>query len=373
MTPTKILSLGFPKMKKERGEKRDFLPDFFKRFLCDDISIYLEQGYGSQLGFSEEDYVKANSGIIFSEKDEVFKQHLIVVIRSPEFDDIEKMRPGSGLLAMLHYETRPYLIDLLKRKQIYAFSLDSIVDDNNERLVVTYEMTALGGIHTAFSKLNEQHKEKMILLNKPIKVTIIGMGKLGMQAGRISFGEFNEYELGKKGVAGISVQFLEKEIMEHPSSVKEILERTDLLVDATKRPDPTRIIIPNDLLGSLPENSIILDLTADPYEKRENGYQVKAIEGIPHGSLDQYIFEVEDSAWNDIPSVVQSQNRRITISCNAWPGVMAKECMNVYADKMWPFIKLIGEKGFQMNINSDDSYERALKRSTIDFFEAENK
>lgn len=373
MTPTQILRLGFPKMKKEKGEKRDFLPDFFTRFLGDNLSIYLEKGYGSQLGFSEEDYLMANSRIIFSEKDEVFKQQLIVVIRSPEFDDIEKMRPGSGLLAMLHYETRPYLLDLLKKKQIHAFSLDSIVDDNNERLVVSYEMTALGGIHTAFSKLHELHKEKMILSNKPIKVSIIGMGKLGVHAGRISFGQFNEYELGKKGVNGISVQFLEREIMEYPSSVKEILEQTDLLVDATKRPDPTRIIIANDLLGSLPKHAIVLDLTADPYEKRDDGYQVKAIEGIPHGSLDQYIFDVEDSAWNDIPSVVQSQNRRLTISCNAWPGVMAKECMNVYAEKMWPFIKLIGEKGFQMNINSDSSNERALKRATIDFFEEKNQ
>jgi hypothetical protein len=66
---------------------------------------------------------------------------------------------------------------------------------------------------------------------------------------------------------------------------------------------------------------------------------------------------------------VNTQNRRITISCNAWPGVVPKECMQEYGKKIKPFLQLLLHKGFELNPAADDSNERALYRSTIPYFQ----
>lgn len=359
-------------MNKEEGERRDFLPHFFKGFLTLDVEVYLEKGYGNKLGHNESDYLTENINIKFVSQDELYKKDLIVVIRSPEVELINKMHPGSGLISMLHYETRPELKKLLKEREINAYSLDSIVNDFNTRLVVTYEMTALGGVHTAFSKMNENILNGEKNKEGPIKVTILGMGKLGIEAGLCAFRMYNQFKFQEKGVNGISIEFLDKEITSFSNAVTKILKDTDLLVDATRRPDPTKIIIPNQLINFLHKDAIILDLTADPYDTTNSKFQGKAIEGIPHGNLNKFIFDVDDvDDWNDdlIPVHVNKEHRRTTVSCNAWPGVMAKECMQVYGEKIWPFIKILILNAFILNENSDDSNERALYRSTISFFD----
>jgi hypothetical protein len=44
------------------------------------------------------------------------------------------------------------------------------------------------------------------------------------------------------------------------------LEETDLLIDATRRADPSRSVVPNAWLAALPADGVILDLACDPYD-----------------------------------------------------------------------------------------------------------
>ncbi|TLS38398.1 alanine dehydrogenase [Pseudalkalibacillus caeni] len=351
-------------MDKEQGEKRDFLPDFFADFINYDTSVYLEKGYGEKLGYIEEDYLQVNPNISFVKREEVFNKDLIVVIRSPEYEWIKQMKPNSSLLSMLHYETRPALLKLLKEKKINAFSLDSIVDDDFKRMMVTYEMTAYGGVYHAL-----EHIDKSKVDNRPLKVTIMGLGNLGVEAGRCFSRLYNEFNLKEKNIHGVRVEYLEREITPFKEELKAIFEETDILVDATKRPDPEKVIIPNSLLNYLPEHAVVLDLTADPYEEKNGVQQGKAIEGLPHGNIDEYVFPVSHGKWNELPGYVDSDNRRLAISCNAWPSVTPDKCMEVYGKKIRPFIDVLLRNGTSLDAHSKDLYERALYRSTIPYFE----
>jgi len=49
---TVIRTIGFPRMQKEPSEKRVFLPEFIQYLASKNISIYLEEGYGSRSGFT---------------------------------------------------------------------------------------------------------------------------------------------------------------------------------------------------------------------------------------------------------------------------------------------------------------------------------
>jgi alanine dehydrogenase len=51
---------------------------------------------------------------------------------------------------------------------------------------------------------------------------------------------------------------------------------------------------------------VVLDATADPYVAESEPIQVKAIEGIPTGNLNQYEFPPDDPAFDRLPKGVSS-------------------------------------------------------------------
>ena len=67
-------TLGFPRMHKEKGEIRAFLPDFFEKLEVNGAKIYIEEGYGSKMGYTKEDYLSVNKNIEFVSKEESYKQ-----------------------------------------------------------------------------------------------------------------------------------------------------------------------------------------------------------------------------------------------------------------------------------------------------------
>ena len=45
-------TIGFPRMMKEPGEKRVFLPEFIQFLARAGLTVYIEEGYGSRSGFT---------------------------------------------------------------------------------------------------------------------------------------------------------------------------------------------------------------------------------------------------------------------------------------------------------------------------------
>ena len=170
-------------------------------------------------------------------------------------------------MAMLHYESRLKLVQELKKRRIISYSLDSIVDDNNKRMVVSYKVTVWNGVHIAFKELEKRRGDFYSPNREPCLVAIMGMGNLGIQAGKASL-RFGDEQIFKKirehRLPGISVVYLEKEVTYCTGFISNLFTKLDILIDATKRIDFTKYIIPNNLLGNLKKDALILDLTCGP-------------------------------------------------------------------------------------------------------------
>ncbi len=116
-------------------------------------------------------------------------------------------------------------------------------------------------------------------------------------------------------IPGNIVQVIDYDLTPHKEQLRALLETTHLLVNATQRKNPSQIIIPNALLGLMPAHAVLLDLSVDPYDFKNKPYEVKGIEGIPQGDLDQYIFSPDDPAWDQLPAQVSTTHRRWAVSC----------------------------------------------------------
>jgi len=367
----KPITIGFARMHKEPGERRDFLPRFVARLEQLGARIILEYGYGSGMSFVEEDYRQNAPNVKFASRAQVYQQDYVLVLRYTEDEDISHMRPGACLISMLHYPTRPNRVAFLRSLGIETISLDSLKDDSGRRMVENLKAVAWNGIEAAFKVLRSTYPEPGFgnADRPPIKVTLLGAGAVGshvIQAATRYGNEAQRSRMAAAGIPGVQVTVVDYDLTPHERIMRPILEGTDVLVDATQRPDPRQPVIPNAWISFLPEHSVLLDLSVDPYDCEGESLIVKGIEGIPQGNLDQYIFAPNDPAFEHLPSCISAQNRRYSVSCYSWPGIYPRKCMAVYGRQIGPFISKLIEVGGVQNINPQGSFfERAIVRALL--------
>ena len=368
----KKIRIGLARMHQEPGEKRDFLPEFVSCLENFGAEVFLEHAYGVGEGLTEEDYRKAAPGVTFTSLEEVYQQDIVLVLRYPGDEKVRWMHPGACLVSMLHYPTRPLRVKFLREQGIQAVSLDSIKDDMGRRLVENLRSVGWNGVEVAFEVLAKIYPPPGIESpdRNPIKVSVMGAGAVGMFAIQAAVRYGNEAtwkKMAKTGATGVQVTAMEYDLTNHPAIMHQILKYTDILIDATQRPNPSRPIIPNDWIGVMRPYAVLLDLSVDPYECTEAGLQiVKGIEGVPHGNLDQYVFAPDDPAFNQLPECVDTRNRRWSVSCYSWPGIHPKVCMENYGKQLDPLFENIILAGGVQNITSDGNFfHRALSRAML--------
>jgi alanine dehydrogenase len=362
---------GLARMHYEENERRDFLPDFVKYLQHNGAQVLLEDGYGSGMGYSHQDYLGPTNSIQFGPLEEVFRQDYVLVLRCPPDEQIRLMKPGACLISMLHFPTQPKRLELLRDLGLEAVSLDSLKDDTGRRLVENLRAVAWNGIEVAFEVLARTYPPPGFeSINRyPVRVTVLGAGAVGIQVVRAAARYGNpalHRRLADQGIPGVQVTALEYDSTRHERVMRPILESTDILVDATQRPDPTRPVIPNQWVGWLPEHAVLLDLSVDPYDCTLDPPFMKGIEGIPQGNLDQYKFSPDDPAYDQMPACYDTTHRREAVSCYSWPGIYPNACMEVYGKQLMPIMRKILERGGVHNIQPNGHFfERAITRARL--------
>jgi len=358
-------------MHLEPGEKRDFLPEFVQRLYHFGFEVFLEHGYGVGMGYREEDYLSLAPTAQFTTFEETLQKEIVLVLRYPGDKALSAMRPGACLISMLHFPTRPHRVTLLREIGLEAISLDSIKDDVGRRLIENLRSVAWNGVEVSFKVLKEHYPPPGLEdpHRLPIKVTVLGAGAVGMFAIQAAIRYGNEetwHHMASIGATGVQVTAVDYDLTNHPAIIQQILKYTDILVDATQRPDPTKPVVPNEWIGLMRPHAVLLDLSVDPYDCEPEFRSVKGIEGIPQGNLDQYIFMPEDPAYDAIPPCVQTKERRLAVSCYSWPGIYPKECMDLYGKQLAPLLHEIAKRHGVQNIHPSGSFfQRAIARAML--------
>jgi alanine dehydrogenase len=217
----------------------------------------------------------------------------------------------------------------------------------------------LAQIHPAFD-----HPER-----PAIRVTILGSGAV---AGAALFGatRYGDQDLHSRMVArrvkGVEVTAVDFDLTNDEAYMRSRLSETDVLVDATRRPDPSKIVIPNAWLEVLPDHAVICDLTADPYDHSLDPPICKAIEGVPHGTLEHYVFRTNDPVYQPLSEFVNTSNRRVTVSCYSWPGLHPRASMAVYGSQLESILDVVLTKRPEdWDITSDKHLERSVARAEV--------
>ena len=356
------MTLGLPRMGQEPEERRDFLPSLAHHVANLGFGVSIETGLGARMGYSNRDYLDASERVRIVDRDEAFAQDVVLILRSPD-DRFELMRPGATLVSMLHWPTRVQRYRRLKELGIEAVSLDLIVDDNRRRLVENMEAVAWNGLEAGFDALSHAYPGFRTHDRDPIRVTIMGAGMVGKHAveAATKYGSLDRART-LRGFPGVEVTVLGRNLTSNERYLRDRLRVTDLLVDAAYRSDASRPLILNEWIDDLPEHAVICDLSVDPYLLGASPPTVRGIEGIPQGSLEQFLFYPDDPNWRaTLPHGVPALSRRTTVSCYSWPGIHPRACMHRYEEQLLPLLEKLFEREGAGRLRADGGhFERAL-------------
>jgi alanine dehydrogenase len=363
------VKIGFPRMKKEAGERRVFLPDFIQFLIRHGADVFLEEGYGSRSGYTFDDYQRGDRAVHMCGSEDAYRKDIVLILRSPTLAEAELIPSGTCLISMLHYPTRPRRVERLKELGIKSISLDSIVNDNNMRLVENMKAVAWNGLEVAFDLLEKCWPNLDPGEGRPIRVLVLGTGMVGKHAvdagsklGNIE--RNNEHILA--GGPGAVVTVVGRNASANPQLIKQLLANADILVDATQRRDTSQPVVPNEWIACLPEHAVVVDLAVDPYLLECDPPVVRGIEGIPQGNLNQFVFYPNDPAWDKtVPAAVPSRHRRTTVTCYSWPGIHPEASMLHYAQQLEPLMQVLLAVGYDGLSPDGDYFERALYRATL--------
>lgn len=366
-----VRTLGLPRMHKEAGERRDFLPDFvgFMSRLEPLQEIVVEEGYGSGMGIPIESYLSESPKVRVGTYEECLGQDLVVVLRFPSDESLRKMKKGAVLMSMVHFPTRPNRIAFLNELGLRAVSFDSLTDDLGVRLVENLESVGWNGVRTGMQELSRSHRRFYDPTRRAIRTTIVGAGHVGGHAARAAtrYGDPKlREELVRKGVPGVQVTIVDFDLSDRENYMLDLLEHTDLLIDATARRDNHAYVIPNDWIGSMPSYAVLVDLSVDPYDFTVNPPAVKGIEGVPEGNLDQFVFHPDDPVYARMDPRIRTRHRRIALSCYSWPGVEPKGCMQKYGKQLEPLVRVVVEVPLDsLDPEKGRYFERAVARAEL--------
>lgn len=342
-TPRRPLTVGLPRLHHEASERRDFLPSLVAFLDRLNVSqIVLEDGYGSGMNVAPIEYLSHSGKARYSSEAECYQQDVVVLLRCPSEVRLKWMRPSALLVAMLHLDTRPARVRALRELELQAISLDLVQDDLGRRLVENLNSVAANGVREAVQQLLLNAPRLKRRSTVPLRMTVLGAGAVGCLAARAGarYGdEALRAQLRALGAAGVEVTLVDTELAGDREYLAARLELTDLLVDATRRSDQSLPVVPNALVGVMPPHAVILDLSADPYDFAVNPHRVKAIEGVPHGNLDQFIFHPGDPAFAQLGPGVARDHQRTALSCYSWPGIEPRPCMEVYSKQIEPVLR----------------------------------
>jgi alanine dehydrogenase len=355
----------------EPGEKRDFLPSFVREVTALGVQVSIESGLGSGMGISDAEYTAMGPEVRVVSRAQAYAQEVVLVLRCPEMSEWTLLRRGSTLMSMLHFPTRPNRVRKLAELGLEALSLDSIQDDGGQRLVENLADVAWNGVKASFGALSSTYEQMTEPGRPPVRVTVLGSGRVGKHAveAAVKYGDLDRNrDFGARGLPGVEVVTVGRNLSTRWEYMRDRLMMTDILVDATYRPEGSSTpVIPNDWIAWLPQHAIICDLNVDPYQLDADPPTVRSIEGIPAGNLDQYVLSPHDPAWDTtVPEEIPKANRRTVVSCYSWPGVFPERCMEKYGRQLVPLFEALVERGGARGLRSDGSFfERALWRSSL--------
>ncbi len=277
------------------GEKRVALtPKSVKALIKNGFEVTVEKGAGEGSFYTDSDYEAAGASTADT-KTVYGSGDLLVKIQKPTDKEIDMMKEGSAFIALYFPLVNTDTTKKLATKKVNSFALDSIPRTTlAQAMDVLSSMSTVAGYKAVLLAATELPKFFPMLMTAagtvaPAKVLVLGAGVAGLQACAVAkklggvVEAFDQRPAVKDQVLSLGAKFVEvssdedaeteggyaKELSdEYKAKQAELIakhvKKSDVIITTALIPGkPAPVLITEDMVKSMKEGSVIVDLAAE--------------------------------------------------------------------------------------------------------------
>ena len=145
--------------------------------------VVVEPGAGDRADFPDEAFVDAGATV-----GDAWKADVVFAINTPAEDELDRMKPGATLIALLAPALKPDIVEVLARRPITAMSMDAVPRISRaQSLDVLSSMANIAGYRAVIEAAHEFGRfftGQVTAAGKvpPAKVLVVGAGVAGLAA-----------------------------------------------------------------------------------------------------------------------------------------------------------------------------------------------
>ena len=177
-----------PKETAEHEKRVALVPDTIGKLIEKDIEVLVEKGAGTSSNYPDELYREAGASIT-EDRSEIFtKADLLICIRTPDEDDLEKLNEGAILIGFLQPLQDEGVFDFLRKHDITSLAMEAIPRISRaQNMDALSSMSSIAGYKSALIGADELDRYMPMMMTAagtiaPAKVLVLGAGVAGLQA-----------------------------------------------------------------------------------------------------------------------------------------------------------------------------------------------
>jgi alanine dehydrogenase len=341
--------VGVPKEIKTQEYRVGLVPSSVRELTSHGHQVIVEQGAGSGIGVTDQDYRNAGAEIA-TDAEQVFKlAELIVKVKEPQEIECKRLREGQVLFTYLHLAPDPQQAQLLQASGATAIAYETVTQAGGG-LPLLMPMSQVAGrmsIQAGAYCLEKAQGGRGVLLGgvpgvEPAHVVVIGGGVVGSNAARMAMGmeaSVTVLDTSLTCLRHLDFQFGSKikAIFATAESIERYVFDADLVIGAVLVPGAAAPkLVTRKMLGSMRRGAVLVDVAID-----QGG-----------------CFESSRPTTHDKPTYVEE---RIVHYCVAnMPGAVARTSAFALNNATLPFVLELADKGFARALLDDEHLRNGL-------------
>ncbi len=267
--------IGVPREIKTDENRVGLTPESVRELTARGHQVTVEAGCATKLGLSDADYANAGATLT-SDLKQLFEADLIIKVKEPQPEEIERLRLGQILFTYLHLAPNPDLTSGLQASGCTALAYETVTDSQG-RLPLLAPMSEVAGrmsVQAGAHALEIEQGGRGTLLggvpgSPPATVVVLGGGVVGMNAARIALGmeaDVTIFDVNLRRLAELELEFRPALHTRYSTlnAVHEYIARADLVIGAVLVPgSKTPQLLTEDMVKDMQHGSVLVDVAID--------------------------------------------------------------------------------------------------------------
>ena len=270
------MNIGIPKEIKTEEHRVSLPPSGVRELVSRGHTVYLETSAGDGSGFHDDEYAAAGATILDSAAAVWSRADMIIKVKEPQASEYAFLHPELILFTYLHLAAEEALTHALLDSGVTAIAYET-VEDSSGRLPLLEPMSEVAGRMAAqvVSHYLERHKGgRGVLLGgvpgvAPAHVVILGAGTVGTSAAKIALGmgarvTLLDINLDRLRYLDDVLHGKLTTLYSNSINISRAITTADALIGSVLIAGARApMLVTRDMLPSMPENSIIVDVAVD--------------------------------------------------------------------------------------------------------------